>query len=820
MSDTCDLCGLPLRGGTVELQASNRTYRFCCHGCKQVFSILSQSPDAKDAVDFKSTELFRKCQAMGIIPKVAPDDSNEPIGQISSITLPEHALTLHLTIDGMWCPSCAWLVDKAVGQVGGIYQSTCMFSTDTLRCEYDPTRTSPQTIIEGIRKVGYNAQIPGDDDEKRKDRSELIRFGISAFLTMNVMMLSVALYSGFFQDFSRESINAISTPIFFMATAVFFYGGSHIHQRAWRAVTTGAYGMETLISLGSSVAYGYSLWRLLEGSLHLYFDTATMLITLVLLGKMLETGAKKKIQADLSHFLNLAPKKVRLCTRENSEGRYVSADGLKKGDSFRLEAGEIAPADGAITRGEGIVDESHLTGEPVPKPKRIGERLVSGARLTSGVLYVKADQVGKDATLGQMVDLIEVALGRKTPLESQTDRLLRWFVPGVVSLAFMTAFFGFGFGLTVDDAFTRAITVLVISCPCALGIAIPLTRVAGLSVSGKQGILVRDFSAFDNSKRLNRFIFDKTGTITAGQWRLSSITPVAPYTEPFVISLASGLEREVDHILAVEIQRYAKDRSIVPAHINEIESFENGRSGMFEDKKVKIGAKTFVVGENSTVPVDNSFQTPLLKKDVAKSNVYLSIEGEPAAVFSFGDTIRPEAYSTLAALSKIGYRLCMVSGDGSTTTRFVASQVGIEDALGEKFPQDKMGIVQNFQVSGERIAMVGDGVNDAPAMAQSDLAIAVKADNPLGKETADITLMRGELSQIIDFLTIAKDVRKKVLQNLTFTFVYNAVSIPIAMTGLLSPPIAVCAMLMSSLSVIGNTLLLVRKYGPKTQQMD
>ena len=364
---------------------------------------------------------------MGLVPKTASEGPDVPP---ETPPAPEHALTLHLAIDGMWCPSCAWLVDKVVGQMGGVYQSNCMFSTDSLRCRYDPVRTSPHEIIESIRKIGYRAKVFGDDTGKAETRNELIRFGVSLFLTMNVMMLSFALYSGFWGVLSEQSIRALSIPILLMAMVVFFYGGRHIHARAWQALRTGAYGMETLISFGSGAAFGYSLWGFLTGSLHLYFDTAAMLITLVLMGKMLETGAKRKIQTDLSHFLNLWPRKVRLCTPEVPEGRYVATEVLEPKDLFRLEAGEVAPADGTIVSGSGVVDESHLTGEPVPKHKRAGEPLVSGSKLTRGRLTVRANKTGKDTVLGQMMDLIEISLGQKTPLETHTDRLLRWFVPG------------------------------------------------------------------------------------------------------------------------------------------------------------------------------------------------------------------------------------------------------------------------------------------------------------------------------------------------------------------------------------------------------
>ena len=306
---------------------------------------------------------------------------------------------------------------------------------------------------------------------------------------------------------------------------------------------------------------------------------------------------------------------------------------------------------------------------------------------------------------------------------------------------------------------------------------------AGLLVAGSHGLLVRDFDAFERAKGLDRFVFDKTGTVTQGKWRLTDIKPLAPYSESHVMSLAAGLEQGVDHLIAAELRRWAKSKDIVPAVAEKAASFENGRLAVVEGKEVRIGAAPFVAKDTQKFWRNHFREAFPAGEAEVPSHVYLSIDQQPAAVFVFGDMIQPTATSALEELSGRGYRLALVSGDSMASTRFVAGRVGIKDAWGDTSPQEKLNLVKGFQHAGERVAMVGDGVNDAPALARSDLAFAVNAGNPLGKEAADVTLMRGDLCQVIDFLSLAQRVRQKVRQNLTFTFLYNAIAIPVAMSG-------------------------------------
>ena len=823
ISKTCDLCGLPLRYGAVNAVFSGDTYAFCCNGCRQVFTILMEATESPSPETFRETELFRQCQAKGIIPlseeqliEVLQRNGSEAESlqseeaHTSASMADNDVLTLKLLVSNMWCSACAWVIDQSLKKNPGVVDANCNFSTDRLQVVYDPIKISPDQIIESIHKLGYRATNAAEYGKNKASSQEFVRFAVSAFLTMNVMMLSFALYTGFFTDFSAENVAKISWPMFVMATVVLAYGGYDFYKKAWAGLRHAAFSMETLIIIGALSAYIYSTINLFNGSIHLYYDTAAMLITLVLLGKTLERRAKNNVLMDLENFFALMPTKVRICNRHFPDGRYTAIEQLAAGDHFRVVESEIIPADGHVLSGSGTVDESSLTGEPVPVAKKPGDFIRSGTRIQQGELKAVAEKVGNDATFGQMMQIIEKTLLTKLPIEGKTDVILQWFVPIILLLATATAIVCAASGISVEASILRAVTVMVISCPCALGIAIPLARVAGISIAGKKGILVRDFSAFDLAGRVSAFVFDKTGTVTHGNWTLLEIMTPDSRDKDQMLGLAAGLEKSSDHFIAQEILRQAQNKNIRPAPIDQIQIAEIGVAGRFEDKILKIGSPDFM--GDTIAGFRKIFNYEHLQQSPTDSYVFMRIGDQPAAIFVFGDTIRKGAKTTVEKLQHRSLRTQLVSGDGNQTTLAVAAAVGIDEASGGQSPADKVAAVKTLQKQNHLVAMAGDGINDAPALVQADLSLAVHSGAHLGEEVAAVTLMRAEPEQIIDFLTFADEVNQKIHQNLIFTFAYNLVSIPIAMSGLLNPLVAVCAMLLSSISVIGNTLMLVRRH--------
>ena len=857
--DICDLCGLELRSGVCTLSRKGQDYRFCCNGCKQVFRLLADAVENPDISSFKDSEIFKQCQALGIIPRSIPEQQNKQTGfsenesETSEYDGNDHMLQVRLTVEGMWCPACAWVIEKTIMKQRGVFKASCNFSTDRVILSYNPVKTSPHEISQAVEKLGYTVSIPGETSESKQRKKEFVRFGVSAFLTMNVMMLSFSLYSGFFTELSGDGIRYISWPILLMATVVLVYGGQKIHQKGWASWRSLGFGMETLISVGSLCTYLFSLYNFLSYSIHLYFDTSCMLITLVLLGKILESRAKEKVTIDLESFFSLVPTKVRIPTAAFPDGKYVSAGQLREGDCFILEENEIAPGDGLIVSGRGTLDESSLTGEAVPKSKTAGDRVKSGTRLISGKIFVKAEVIGENSILGQMILIMEKALGQKTRLEGKTDIVLKWFVPSIVLLSLGTALTGIVFGLSSAEAMVRAVAVMVISCPCALGIAIPLARVAGISMGVRNGILVRDFSAFESASKIDTFVFDKTGTLTTGDWHIVMVKAVSPWTRDEIISIAAGLEKNSEHHIGMIIRKYARQNRIIPADIRDIVNHETGVSGIFQNQHAGIGSGTFcsdshdeLKGENSahsrsqrqstdhmsgcllkSGPENRESLDPLFRWEKSgeeetesrhsqdqtiSSAVFISLDGRIIGRIIFGDRIKQGAKKTIRELHERHYQTFLISGDSTATSAGVARDLHIQTAHGEMAPSQKADFIARLKEKGKMVAMAGDGINDAQVLTKADLAIAVHSGSFLGKEAAHLTLMRGEPVQILDFLSLAKRVNKKVYQNLIFSFFYNAIAIPVAMGGLLSPLVAVCAMLLSSLSVTSNTLLLMRRH--------
>lgn len=824
--NACDLCGLPLHRSGVSLDILQTTYRFCCPGCRQVFNMLLESTGSADPAAFRETELFQKCLEIGIIPRsendlirrqkpIAPGDTDPENTGSSALSqgadAPQTTLSLTLKVDNMWCPACAWVIEAYLKKTPGVISADCNFSTDFLRCEYDPVLTAPNDIESSVQTLGYRTSSPGEKDTAGQ-RADLIRFGVCAFLTANVMMLSFALYSGFFSNLSPETIRNLSWPIFIMTAMVFGYGGHHLYRKAFIGFSTAAFGMETLVTIGAASAFFFSAVHFFKGSIHLYFDTTCMLITLVLLGKLLEKNAKHKVQADVENFFSLRPAKVKICPDQFPDGRYVNASQLHAGDHFMATENETLAADGQVLQGSAFLDASALTGEAVPVEAKAGDRVLCGSKVISGRIIIKAEAVGDESTVGQMIQVMERALGSKTPLEGKTDRLLHGFVPVILLLAAATGMAGLLYGLSLEDAVVRMITVLVIACPCSLGIAIPLARVGGISLAGKAGILIRNFSGIEKAGHISAVVFDKTGTLTYGRWELLDRIVFEPFRIEQVLSWAFSLEKDSNHYIAAAIRQHAQKNRIVPGAIEGIIHSENGISGYSGNRKIKIGSKDFILNELTSC--GSNRRRAIDCDDTMASSVYMSCDGRLCAAFIFGDKVKPGAAAAIAHLNARGYRTCLVSGDGDDTTRAVAENLGVHDFCGGLLPQDKASLIERLQKEGRRVAMVGDGINDAPALTQADLSIAVHSGSHLGRDVADITLMRSEPLQVIDFFDLAERVNAKILQNLIFSLLYNAISIPVAMSGLLNPLIAVTAMLLSSLTVIGNTLLMMKKDHP------
>ncbi len=787
-----------------------------------VYAMLMESDPCKDSKDFKDTDLYKQCVAAGVIPDTSgasPDMASSAIDgshqdptqdhsgiDADSPTDDNHLLALNFQISNMWCPACAWVLETALVRSRGVIKASCNFSSDRGNLVYDPIQTSPDKIFKIIETLGYTSTLIDSKGSKK----EFVRLAITLFLTMNTMMLSWAVYSGFFTELSLDSVQMLAWPAALMATIAVLYGGYPIHKRALTGIRSGWPGMETLISTGSFATYFYSLFQLSRGSLHLYFDAAAMLILLTLTGKMLEQSAKSRIAEGLQGFFSRVPQKVRICTDQWPRGRYVSISQLSKGETFRAEQGEILAADGIVTQGHAVIDESSITGEAKPVSVNLNDKVKSGTRLISGAIQVKALSVGQDSILGRMLAIMENSLSGKTVQTQRFENLLKYFVPGVMGLSILVFFFWLINGLAPYEAFDRGISVLVISCPCALGIAIPLALVAGVSAAGKKGILVRDFEAFERVEGLDTLVFDKTGTLTTGKLEVLGMDTTPEFPENKAWQMVHAMEQGSDHYIAQAIRTHGKAQNLPPLELEDLQMYSNGISCRFDNETYCFGSQAFVQKESSPGPTF----APHSRQDVQiLSTVFLSREDTIVAAVHLGDSVKNGIKSLVADLGQQGLKIFLISGDAEKPVLAVGLfvQIPAESTRGGLLPHEKADFIKSLKQAGKKIAMVGDGVNDAPAMAQSDLAIAVHSGLNPGEGVAAITLMQETPVQLLEFITLAQRVNRKVRQNLVFALVYNLISIPVAASGLLNPMIAATAMLLSSLSVTFNTLLLVKK---------
>jgi heavy metal translocating P-type ATPase len=566
--------------------------------------------------------------------------------------------------------------------------------------------------------------------------------------------------------------------------------------------------MDTLISVGVLSAYLYSLVQMITGSLNVYFDTAAMLVTLVLLGKYIEARAREKVSGGMQELYRLANQKVRL--RKGSSERWVSTEVVTPGEEFSVPARERIPLDGRIISGHGRVDESILTGESRPVKKSVGSDVMGGTLLLDGELSIKVTRVGRESSLGQLIGLVKQALSRKNPIELLADRVTRRFVPAILVLAAATAFWTWVQGASFDNALLRALAVLVISCPCALGIATPLAKVAAVGAGRMKGILIRDPHALEQAKDLDAVVFDKTGTMTEGSFSLKEVVSFKTSKEEALRRIAA-LEIHSDHFIAREILRKAEAVSLIEEEAHYVEELPGlGVKGIVDEMAVAVGNRPFLAGEGVSLPPSLDGKARRLESE-GNTIVFFGWEGSAKGFLSFGDRVKPTARRVVQNLHSQGIATWLVSGDAPETTQAVAGALGIDQFLGQALPQEKVAIIKKLRDEGCRVGMVGDGFNDAAALAEADVGFAVGTGVNLAREASDITLLGHDPARLCEAIGLSALTMNTIRQNLAFAFLYNLLCIPLAVTGLVNPLVAVFAMFASSLTVVGNSSRILRR---------
>ncbi|HEX2966778.1 MAG TPA: cation-translocating P-type ATPase [Syntrophorhabdaceae bacterium] len=794
----CDLCGLPLSRQCI----TEKTLRFCCPGCRQVFKILSGTAGIP-AVDFRSSEIFRACIEAGVIPEVkvpaavpaAPNASDQDIAVFNR----------NLHVEGMWCPACAWLIEEVLKKTEGIERAHVSFFSDMAKIEYLPHRTSPAEIMAAIEKLGYKAYEGNVNPFGRNSKdNSLVRLGVASVLTINVMMLAYALYAGFIRSLTPTVIAYFSYPMFVMTVPIVFYAGMPIIRKALTGLRHAVISMDTLVSIAVLSAFAYSSVRMMQGSIHTYFDTTAMLVTIVLLGRYVEAQAHERVVAGIA-FDETTLTKVHL--RGESSEQWLNASAVIPGDRFIVEKGEYVPLDGFVAAGECVLDQSAITGETCPIVRRMGDQVLAGSLDISGEIEVTATKNYSESLVHQMGDLVLKSLEYKSAEETLSDRISRIFLPAVLSIAVTTALVLWLSGYALDAVLLRGLTVLLISCPCTLGIAIPLVKTVSIGLGRKMGVLIATPEALSRMKKLDTMVFDKTGTITEGNLTLRRVLHDT-MGEKEALQFLAGIEGQSKHFLAREIRRQAHNLGMTAAKPEVSEELESmGVTGILHGKRTFAGNRRLL--EHLRVGLPTAVHLKALQEEAqGMTVVFFGCDDEANGIASFGDAVKDGAHDLMDWLEKRGIKVVLVSGDTEKTTKTLAASIGVDDAFGGMLPDDKVRIIATLQSEGHTVGMVGDGINDAGAIAQADIGFALAPAYEVTRQAADFIIPSGKPYLLKNIFTLASSSERKTHQNMFFSFVYNAIAIPVAVAGLLNPLIAVFAMFASSLTVILNTLCL------------
>lgn len=746
--------------------------------------------------------------------------------------------TLTLPVEGMTCASCVARVEKALKKVDGVDSVNVNFATENVTLSFDDDRVDLIKLASIVEDAGYKLVTPVKEElisesievdlsktenlEHKKAYKKLKHeFIFAAVMTIPIMFISMVSMTAWVHKLIPIPMDYVDRLLFLATTLVMFISGKRFFSISWKLLKHFSADMNTLVAVGTGTAYLYSTIAVLFPEIlsltnahdHIYFDTTVTIITLILMGRLLEARAKEKTSNAIRKLIGLQPKNARVV--RNGIEREIPISNVVKEDIIFVRPGEKIPVDGIIIKGFTSIDESMITGESIPVDKNINDKVIGGTINKNGSIKVKATAVGKETVISQIIKMVEQAQGSKAPIQSLADKIASVFVPIVISIAIITfLLWYFISGVAFTIAMINFIAVLVIACPCALGLATPTAIMVGTGVGASNGILIKNAESLELAHKINTVVLDKTGTITLGKPVVTDIILFNgqadnsnKFDENKLIQITASIENKSEHPLGRAIVDFAKKKNIF---LSEVEGFHSntgfGLTGMVEGKAVAIGNASMM--QEYSVNIKTAEDSTFSLSQQGKTPIFVSINGELVGVIAIADVIQPTSKEAIVQLIKMNIEIIMITGDNERTAKSIAEEAGILKVIAEVLPQDKALHVKKLQDEGKIVAMVGDGINDSPALAQANVGIAIGTGTDIAIETSDITLMKGDLMGVVHAIKLSNKTLRTIKQNLFWAFIYNVIGIPVAALGFLNPIYAAAAMAFSSVSVVSNSLLL------------